>query len=403
MRFQGGHNAGHTLVIDGKRSILHLLPSGVLHENVMSFLGNGMVVSLPDLCSEIDGLLDQGVPVDQRIRISEACQVLLPYHIALDQARELRKGRAAIGTTGRGIGPAYEDKVARRGIRMIDILNPETLKPKLFELAEYHNFALKHYYRVDEIDPNTVFNELLTLVERVRPWVCDVGAQLAHMRMKGQALVFEGAQGAALDIDHGTYPFVTSSNTTAAQAASGSGLGPGYLDHILGVTKAYTTRVGSGPFPTELASGVGSILSERGQERGATTGRARRCGWLDIVALKHCVRVNSLNSLCLTKLDVLDELDSIKICTAYQYQNEVLLHAPIQIEALEACVPIYEELPGWKTSTAGCCDWDALPEAAQRYIERVSELVGVPISLISTAPDRASLIVRAHPLMSSQH
>ncbi len=401
VRFQGGHNAGHTLVIEGERSVLHLLPSGVLHEGVVSFLGNGMVVSLPDLLSEIDALLARGIPVDRRIRISEACQVLLPYHIALDQAREKRRGHAAIGTTGRGIGPAYEDKVARRGLRVVDLFTPQRLEAQLFELAEYHNFVLSRYYEQPEIDPKVVLADLVSLSERIQPWVCDVGAALAQMHADGQRLVFEGAQGAALDIDHGTYPFVTSSNTTAAQAASGTGLGPGYLEHILGVTKAYATRVGSGPFPTELLEGAGPVLAERGQERGATTGRPRRCGWLDVVALRHSVQVNSLTSLCLTKLDVLDVFETIKICTAYRHEGQVLLRAPIQVDHLNACVPIYEELPGWKSSTAGCCDWRALPEAAQRYIERIAELVGVPITLISTAPDREAFIVRSHPFQDA--
>jgi adenylosuccinate synthase len=391
VRFQGGHNAGHTLVINGKKIVLHLLPSGVLHKSVISCLGNGMVVSLPDLFHEIESLANQEIEVDKRVKISESCHLLLPYHVQLDKAREVKRGSTAIGTTCKGIGPAYEDKVARRGIRIADLLAGEKVfRPMLEQSAEFHNFVLEHYYGVSPIDVNVVIDDLLSFVDRLQPMVCNISDLLVSSLDK--RIIFEGAQGAALDVDHGTYPYVTSSNTSAAQASIGSGIGPLNISNVLGITKVYTTRVGSGPFPTELDDEDGAQLSSIGMEIGATTGRKRRCGWLDIVALRHSIDINSINKLCLTKLDVLDTFATIKICTAYNYKGKILHKPPIEINALSECVPIYEELSGWQQSTVGLQDADQLPEFAKVYINRISELLSIPISLVSTSPERDHFI-----------
>jgi adenylosuccinate synthase len=396
-RFQGGHNAGHTLVIDGEKTVLHLIPSGILREGVQCLIGNGVVVSPDALMEEIRMLEDKGVPARERLRISEACPLILPYHIALDQAREKARGAKAIGTTGRGIGPAYEDKVSRRGLRVGDLFHRERFAAKLGEVLDYHNFNLQHYYKTDPVDFNQVLEAAMNMADELQPLVADVTETLHKCREKGDSVLFEGAQGALLDIDHGTYPYVTSSNTTAGGAATGTGVGPCYLDYVLGITKAYTTRVGSGPFPTELSDEMGQHLAEKGHEFGSTTGRPRRCGWFDAVALRRSIQINSVSGLCITKLDVLDGLDSIKVCIGYRCDGKVLSAPPVGAEAYEACEPEYEELPGWKESTVGVKQFDALPKAAQDYLARIEQLTGTPIDIISTGPDRAETIVRRDP------
>lgn len=377
VRFQGGNNAGHTLVTKGEKTVLHLVPSGILHKDVVCFLGNGVVVSPTALVDEIELLATKGINVDGRLKLSLACSLILPYHIALDKAREAAKGNSAIGTTGRGIGPAYEDKVARRGLRAGDLLDEALCLKKLEELGEYHNFILEEYFGAEPLSFQKVVDEVMTAGAKLKPLIADVTAELMQYRKQGDSLLFEGAQGSMLDIDHGTYPFVTSSNTTAGAVATGTGFGPLYLDYILGITKAYTTRVGAGPFPTELHDAVGQMLSERGQEFGATTGRPRRCGWFDAMVVKKAVQLNSLSGLCITKLDVLDELETLKICVAYDENNE----------------PMYEELPGWQVSTYGIKNYDELPKNAKNYLKRIEELVGVSIAIISTGPDREETIV----------
>ena len=396
VRFQGGHNAGHTLVIDGEKTVLHLIPSGILRENVTCLIGNGVVLSPEALLKEIAELEEKDVPVRQRLRISPACPLILSYHVALDQARELKRGEAKIGTTGRGIGPAYEDKVARRGLRLGDMMDKERFAGKLKEVLEYHNFALTQYYGVDAINYDDVLAEAMEMAEELRPMVADVTSMLHDYRERGDKILFEGAQGSLLDIDHGTYPFVTSSNTTAGGTATGSGFGPLYLDYVLGITKAYTTRVGSGPFPTELFDDVGEHLAAKGHEFGATTGRARRCGWFDAVALRNSVRINSVSGLCLTKLDVLDGLDSISICIAYVDQQGNEVPNPVDSDDYEGLVPVYEDVPGWSDSTLGAKTLDQLPQAARDYIKRIEEVVGAPIDIISTGPDRVETIVLRH-------
>jgi adenylosuccinate synthase len=375
VRFQGGHNAGHTIIIDGEKTILHLIPSGILHKNVVCFVGNGVVLSPSVLVQEINELEKKGIPVTERLYISEASSLLLPYHVALDKAREELRGKEAIGTTGRGIGPAYEDKIARRGLRVVDLLNPEQLTSKLEKLAEYHNFILENYYAMKAIPYEHVLTEVLTAAKYIGPMVTDVTGMLADYRSRGKNLLFEGAQGTFLDIDLGTYPFVTSSNTTAGGAATGSGFGPLYFDYILGVTKAYTTRVGGGPFPTELKDATGKSIRERGKEFGATTGRPRRCGWFDAVAMRRSVQINSLSGLCITKLDVLDELKTIRICVGYK-NNE----------------PVYEDLPGWQKSTFGLKDFAELPKNAKNYLKFIEDLLETPIDIISTGPERTETI-----------
>ena len=396
VRFQGGHNAGHTLVIDGKQTILHLIPSGILHQEVRCFIGNGVVLSLRALLDEIGMLEKKGVSARDRLHVSEACVLLLPHHILLDHAREDARGSAALGTTGRGIGPAYEDKVARRALRVSDLKHPDLVKDKLKELLEYHNFILKNYFRVGAVDYAQTLDELMQLAAEVEPMTADVTGMLHRIRRQGGNLLFEGAQGALLDVDHGTYPFVTSSNTTAGNAATGSGFAPGLFDYVLGITKAYATRVGAGPFPTELSGSDGAQLREKGQEFGATTGRPRRCGWFDAAAMKRSAQLNGLSGLCITKLDVLDGLDMVRICHGYRYDGA--LHPVPRNGALDDCEPVYEELPGWRDATRGKQDYGALPENARIYLKRIEELCETPIALISTGPERAETIMLKNPL-----
>ncbi len=400
VRFQGGHNAGHTLVIDGEKTVLHLIPSGILREGVECMIGNGVVLSPDALITEMDELEARGVPVAERLRLSEAAQLILPYHVALDHAREKARGKAAIGTTGRGIGPAYEDKVARRGLRLADLFHRERLAAKLGEVMDYHNFALRHYFKAPTVDFQEVLDQSLEQAERLQPMVADVAGRLHQLRAQGRDVMFEGAQGTLLDIDHGTYPFVTSSNTTAGGAATGSGVGPRDFDYVLGITKAYTTRVGAGPFPTELFDNMGEHLARRGNEFGSTTGRARRCGWFDAVALKRAVEINSISGLCMTKLDVLDGLENVQVCVGYQCDGRPVEVPPSGAEAYEACTPVYEEMPGWQESTVGVREYSKLPGNARRYLERLSEVVGVPIDMISTGPDRDETLVMRDPFDS---
>ncbi|MDJ0956030.1 MAG: adenylosuccinate synthase [Arenicellales bacterium] len=397
VRFQGGHNAGHTLVIGGVKTVLHLIPSGVLRPHVNCLIGNGVVVSPSDLSKEIKRVEELGVEVMDRLKVSGACPLILPYHSALDIAREKAKGKKAIGTTGRGIGPAYEDKAARRGLRFGDLIESTSFSENLKDVMEYHNFVLTRFFDAPSIDYQSVLDECLGLREEFEPLLADVGDILAGYTRQGKTIMFEGAQGALLDIDHGTYPFVTSSNTTAAAAACGSGIGPLSIDYVLGIAKAYTTRVGSGPFPTELNDNIGMRLADKGQEFGATTGRPRRCGWFDAVLLKHANQINSLSGLCITKLDVLDGLDTIKICKAYQHGGKVIDTLPADAETIDQCDPVYEELPGWSESTYGLRAMDELPRNAQAYLNRLEELTETPIKIISTGPDREETICLEHP------
>jgi adenylosuccinate synthase len=397
VRFQGGHNAGHTLVIEGKKTVLHLIPSGILHEGVMCLIGNGVVLAPDALMKEIVELENQGVPARERLRLSPACPLILPFHAALDQAREKAKGEAKIGTTGRGIGPAYEDKVARRGLRLGDLLDTERFASKLREVMDYHNFVLANFYQVDTLDYDRVLQRSLELGEELKPMIADVSSILHRAREAGEHIMFEGAQGSLLDIDHGTYPFVTSSNTTAGGAATGTGFGPLYLDYVLGITKAYTTRVGSGPFPTELSCAIGEHLGAKGHEFGATTGRKRRTGWFDAVALRHAVQINSVSGICLTKLDVLDGMDEVKICVAYRDQAGNPTGIPCDAEGWQKIQPVYETVPGWKETTAGAKKLADLPQNARSYIQRLEQLMGAPVDIISTGPDRVETIVLRHP------
>ncbi len=397
VRFQGGHNAGHTLVIDGEKTILHLIPSGILREGVQCIIGNGVVIAPTALIEEMDMLEARGVPVTERLRVSAACALILPSHIAMDRAREAARGNAAIGTTGRGIGPAYEDKVARRGLRLGDLFHRELFAAKLGEVLDYHNFVLRHYYKTETVDFQGVLDEAMALAERLEPLVVDVPDLLYRYHRQGVDILFEGAQGTLLDIDHGTYPYVTSSNTVAGGASTGSGMGLLDFDYVLGITKSYTTRVGSGPFPTELEDETGMHLARRGHEFGSTTGRPRRCGWFDAAALRRAARLNSLSGLCITKLDVLDGLDTIRICTGYRCRGEQYEISPVGAELLADCEPIYEEVPGWEASTVGVKTYDALPENARRYLQRIEELVATPVHMISTGPDRDEIIILRHP------
>ncbi|MEQ9023483.1 MAG: adenylosuccinate synthase [Pseudomonadales bacterium] len=396
-RFQGGHNAGHTLVIGGEKTALHLIPSGILHKDVKCLIGNGVVLAPDALLIEMEKLEKQGIDVRSRLKISPACPLILPYHIALDQARELARGEKKIGTTGRGIGPAYEDKVARRGLRFGDLANMERFAERLKVVLEYHNFRLEHYFKVDPVD----FNETLALArqwaEQLLPMGANVSELLVQARDEGKNVLFEGAQGTLLDIDHGTYPYVTSSNTTAGAASTGTGLGPLGLDYVMGITKAYTTRVGSGPFPTELFCGIGEHLAIKGKEIGTTTGRKRRTGWFDAVALRHAVNINSISGLCITKLDVLDELETVRICVAYKDKNGNETGVPSDCEDFGLLEPVYEEIPGWQTSTFGVQRWDDLPVKARTYVKRLEELVGAPVDIVSTGPDRVETIILRHP------
>ena len=394
VRYQGGHNAGHTLVIDGKKTVLHLIPAGILHAGVKSYIGNGVVLCLRALFTEIAALEAAGVPVMERLHISPACALILPSHSALDQAREAARGANKIGTTGRGIGPAYEDKIARRGLRLADLMHPETFRERLRELMDFHNFQLEHYYHAAPVSYDDVASEWLAYAARVRPLITDVTLAAYRHREAGDHIIFEGAQGAMLDIDHGTYPFVTSSSTAAGGAATGSGVGPRHLDYILGIAKAYSTRVGGGPFPTELLDATGKHLAEVGHEYGATTGRARRCGWIDLPALRRAIYNSSISGLCLTKLDVLDALPQIQVCTHYDMDGERLDVAPVGADELARCQPVYETLPGWQSDTVGITAYNTLPEKARAYIAYLENALGLPIAIVSTGPDRVHTIQR---------
>jgi len=397
VRFQGGHNAGHTLVIDGVKTVLHLIPSGILRDNVQCLIGNGVVLSPEALLEEIEMLEGRGVPVRERLRISGACPLILPCHVGLDLAREKARGNSAIGTTGRGIGPAYEDKVARRGVRLSDLFHRERFAAKLGEMMDYHNFVLQHYYKAECMDFQQVLDQALSMQEILQPLVADVPELVYQFYKNGDCVLFEGAQGTLLDIDHGTYPYVTSSNTTAGGAATGSGMGLLNFDYVVGITKAYTTRVGSGPFPTELFDELGGHLAKRGHEFGATTGRPRRCGWFDAVALRRASQLNSISGLCITKLDVLDGLDTIRMCVGYRRDGVVSVSPPDGAEDFAVCEAIYEDLPGWRESTVGARNYDELPEAARVYLKRIEEFVETPIDIVSTGPDREETIILRHP------
>jgi adenylosuccinate synthase len=397
VRFQGGHNAGHTLVINGRKTILRLIPSGILHDGVTCFIGNGVVLSPKALLDEIAELQTAGIDVPKRLRISEACPLILPHHIALDKAREEAAGAAKIGTTGRGIGPAYEDKVARRAIRVQDLFARERFAAKLGEVLDYHNFVLRNYFKAPVIDFQQTLDEALALGEQLRPMVADVSGEVNALIRAGKRLLFEGAQAALLDIDHGTYPFVTSSNCIAGQACAGVGVGPQQLHYVLGVAKAYATRVGSGPFPTEIEDEIGEHLRVKGNEYGSVTGRPRRCGWFDAASLRRAVEINGISGLCITKLDVLDGLDTVRVAVGYKVKGERRDLLPVGADALSICAPIYEEHPGWKESTAGVKTFDELPKNAQSYLRRLEVLVGAPIAIISTGPDRLETIVLKHP------
>jgi len=397
VRFQGGHNAGHTVVVNGKKTVLHLIPSGILREGVECLIGGGVVVSPQALVEEITMLEKSGIVARPRIFLSDACPLILPYHVKLDQARELAKGKAAIGTTGRGIGPAYEDKVARRALKVGDLPHRERFAAKLGEVLDFHNFSLQHYYKQPPVDFQQCLDEAMQSVGMLAPMITSIPDRIAAHQASGSNILFEGAQGTLLDVDHGTYPYVTSSNTTAGNAATGSGVGPRCLDYVLGITKAYTTRVGGGPFPTELTDDVGEYLSKRGNEFGATTGRRRRCGWFDAVALRRSRLINSLSGLCVTKLDVLDGLDTIRLCTGYRRDGETFLTLPGNADALVGCEPIYEEWPGWKESTLGLRRYADLPKNARTYLERIAATVETPLDIISTGADRADTIILRHP------
>ncbi|MDG1463218.1 MAG: adenylosuccinate synthase, partial [Gammaproteobacteria bacterium] len=373
VRFQGGHNAGHTLIVGNQKTVLHLVPSGILRPGVDCVIGNGVVVHLPSLIKEVDGLEANGVAVTDRLRLSGSCPLILPTHIALDQAREIARGNDPIGTTGRGIGPAYEDKVARRAVRVSDLLDRDHFAARLKVTMELHNFMLQEFYKQAAISYDEVLAEWMAMAERISPLISDTAGLLDELMSKGNSLLFEGAQGTLLDIDHGTYPFVTSSNTTAGYAATGSGLGPNRFDGVIGIVKAYATRVGSGPFPTELFDDVGERLAKIGKEFGSTTGRPRRCGWFDAVAARRTMINNGITGLCITKLDVLDGLDTVKICIGYKLGDEVFEAPPMRVEQYSDCQPVYESMPGWSESTAGITNLADIPQAAQDYLKRIEE------------------------------
>ena len=399
VRFQGGHNAGHTLVVGGKKTILRLIPSGILHETLDCFIGSGVVVSPEALLGEIDELNAAGVKnVEGRLKIAPTCTVILPYHVALDQAREASRGAGKIGTTGRGIGPSYEDKVARRAIRMVDLLDTDKLKAKVEANLAYYNVQLQHLHQAEPVKLEDVMAVIEKVAPRILPMLADVSRTLHDINEKGGKLLFEGAQGTLLDIDYGTYPFVTSSNCLAGAASAGAGVAPQMLQYVLGIVKAYTTRVGSGPFPTELFDEVGAGLAERGHEFGSVTGRARRCGWFDAAALKRSIQVNGISGMCITKLDVMDGIENINICVGYMLpdgsQTDIL---PFGADAVADCVPIYETLPGWSESTVGVKDYDKLPVNAKAYLKRIEEVCGAPVAIVSTGPDREETIVLQHP------
>ncbi len=396
-RFQGGHNAGHTLVISGKKTVLHLIPSGILRDGVLCLIGNGVVLSLDALISEAQELIDSGVPVFERLRISPGCPLILPSHAALDIAREKARGASAIGTTGRGVGPAYEDKVSRRAVKVSDLFVREKFAAKLGEILDYHNFLLQNYFKTQPIDFEKTLDDALQAAETIAPITADVTQILQDLSDDDKSILFEGAQGTFLDIDHGTYPYVTSSNTVAAAASTGTGIGPSNLDYILGIVKAYTTRVGAGPFPTELFDDLGEHLGSVGAEFGATTGRPRRCGWFDAVALRRSIVNSSVSGLCVTKLDVLDGLETVRICVGYEIDGEPIAGLPVLVDRFADCRPVYEDMPGWSESSVGATADDELPDNAQKYLARIEELVDVPIDIISTGPDREQTIVRRHP------
>lgn len=393
VRFQGGHNAGHTLVINGKKTVLRLLPSGMMHVGVQCFIGNGVVVSPEALVKEIKELESIGVEVRSRLKISEACPLIMPYHIAIDQARELKKGENKIGTTGRGIGPCYEDKVARRAIRVQDLFNDDVFKAKLAENLDYYNFQLEHYYKVATLDFATVYAEVSAYAEEIKPMVSDVSRKLFNLNKEGKKVIFEGAQGTLLDVDFGTYPFVTSSNCVAGGASTGAGISPRMINYVLGIAKAYTTRVGSGPFPTELTDEIGQGLASRGNEFGSVTGRARRCGWFDAAALKRAVQINGVSGICVTKLDVMDGMEEIKICVGYIRDGKEYDILPFGSDLVVNCEPIYETMAGWSESTAGLKNYDELPDNAKKYLKRIEEIIETPIDIISTGPDRVETIL----------
>jgi adenylosuccinate synthase len=397
VRFQGGHNAGHTLVVNGRKTILRLIPSGILHPKVICYIGNGVVLSPSALLSEIDELQSSGIDVESRLRISLACPLILPYHVALDQAREAAKGDAKIGTTGRGIGPAYEDKVARRAVRLLDLAHPKALRSRLEEVMALHNFVLSQYLKAAEVSVDRVFDELMAMAPRLLRMSADVPHLLHEAASKGENLLFEGAQGSLLDIDHGTYPFVTSSNCVAAAAGAGAGVGPSSLHYVLGITKAYATRVGGGPFPTELTDEIGATLARRGNEFGSVTGRPRRCGWFDAAALRRSIQINGMTGLCITKLDVLDGLSEIRLCVAYDTPGGRRDVLPFGADAVAECSPVYETMPGWTQSTLGVRNWSDLPQAARLYLDRLAEVVGAPIAMVSTGADREHTILLEHP------
>lgn len=405
VRFQGGHNAGHTLVINGQTTVLHLIPSGILRENVACLIGNGVVLAPDALATEVERLEATGLAVKSRLKISESCPLILDYHVALDQAREAARGDQAIGTTGRGIGPAYEDKVARRGLRTGDLRDMASFKEKLAKIVEYHNFMLVNYYQQPAVEFEQLWQKCQAYAALIVPMLADIPALIAEYNARGENLMFEGAQGTLLDIDHGTYPFVTSSNTTAGGATAGAGVGPTDLDYILGITKAYSTRVGGGPFPTELSycaktdtgDPIGKELGTRGHEFGATTGRQRRCGWFDAVALRRSAQINGLTGICLTKLDVMDNLAEVKVCVAYDYEGQRVNLPPASAEDYAKCTPIYETLPGWQQSTVGTSSWESLPKAAQDYVKFLEQETGVKIAILSTGPDRNETLVLEDP------
>ena len=396
-RFQGGHNAGHTLVIGGKKTVLHLIPSGILRDGVSCLIGNGVVVSLEALIHEANELIQNDVPVFDRLRVSPGCPLILPSHVALDVAREKARGASAIGTTGRGIGPAYEDKVSRRALKVSDLFVRENFASKLGEVLDYHNFILRNYFKADTVDFAQTLDEAMQSAETIAPVVTDVTQVLQDLADRDESILFEGAQGTFLDIDHGTYPYVTSSNTVAAAASIGTGIGPRHLDYVLGIVKAYTTRVGAGPFPTELFDDMGEHLATVGSEFGATTGRPRRCGWFDAVALRRSIVNSSVSGLCVTKLDVLDGLETIRICVGYEIDGEAIAGVPVLVDRIADCQPVYEDMPGWDASTVGATRYEQLPANAKRYLERIEQLVDIPLDIISTGPDREQTIIRRNP------
>lgn len=400
VRFHGGHNAGHTLVINDKKTILRLIPSGILHPHIHCYLGNGVVVSPSALLEEMDALEATGVDVQSRMHISYACPMLMPYHVAIDQARERAKGNSKIGTTGRGIGPVYEDKIARRGMRLQDLANLSTLEDKVRESLDYHNFVLTQYFKEPAIELGGLMEQAALHRERLLPLLKDVAAELNGLYREGRTLLFEGAQGALLDIDHGTYPFVTSSNCVAGYASPGTGMPPQALHYILGIAKAYTTRVGAGPYPTEQSNEIGDRLCDRGREFGSNTGRRRRCGWLDLPALRRSIELNGISGLCITKLDVLDGMDTLKVCTGYVLHGTVIHRLPFGADEVAACEPIYETLPGWHENTFGIRSWEALPANARAYLEYIQNHLECPIDLVSTGPERTQTLIKHHPLRS---